>query len=116
MLIRELPILTLANMVKLLGDNSQVKLANNTTLTVDNETTYRVMVHDSCLITVWYCGDIDIDSNGWNSTTTINRLNALLAGFAIRKAMVISGHLMIIRNDGSTTLGNRQTIYPTEYP
>lgn len=61
--------------VETLGRRESKKLANNTYLVRVNDDTLAVRLHDTNVVTVYRDGTFMLDSGGWRTVTTKDRIN-----------------------------------------
>lgn len=81
---RALARLTVDDLRAHLNGRSSRQLANNTTVEVDEDGTIAVRLHATRILAFHPDGSFTVDSGGWRTVTTKQRLNALMpAGYRI---------------------------------
>lgn len=98
MRVRDMPAITVAR--GLLGDRSKRNLAANTVL-MEQANGLVVKYHDTDIVRLSDNGDIHLNTGGWNTRSTIERMNA-----------VMPSGILIRLSKGVTTayVGNKQEI------
>lgn len=115
MRVDQLPKLSPINCEQLLNGKPRTKLANNTTLR-QGRNRYVVTLHNTEVLTLEpETMTITINTGGYNTKTTIGRLNAMLAGYAVQRVNVKDGECVVTMLDGTTRAGNRITIESGDY-
>lgn len=86
-------------------------VARNTMEYVTTDNVRRVRLHDTDVAAFYPDGRIEINTGGWNTMTTRDRINGALAGTAF-SVYTHSGQLYVSRDGGKFPMTQRAVLYP----
>lgn len=98
----------------LLGDNDAMKIAHNTTLVRLDADNLGVVLHSTTIVTFHRDGRISLNTGGWNTPLTRQRMNLVLPqNLGVRNQSrnlhVLSGRMVVPTQDNATAEINTLT-------